>query len=85
MADWDTSKEIVTLPLQYALLSRGRNEALLAGEPGNKTVMFYKLHSFRHYSVYAYAPSEQAYESLLKYEWWDEVAMIRDNWYYCKY
>ena len=74
----------VPLPPKYSGLSRGGGEVIILGEKENKTVLFYLFRGFLgRVDLYAYVPNEQGYGILLQYDQWEQVTLIRENWYFC--
>ena len=74
----------VPLSPKYRGLSRGGGEVIILGEKENKTVLFYLFRGFLgRVDLYAYVPNEQGYELLLQYDQWNQVTLIRENWYFC--
>lgn len=80
----ETSARTISLPSEYRCLSRGGGEAIVFGEGQKKVVLFFSYRGILdNYSVYAYAPNDQAYSNLLRYENWIQVTSVRDGWYFC--
>jgi uncharacterized membrane protein len=73
-----------TLPPQYAFLSRGGGEVMVVGEDKGRAVLFYSYRGIMdNYSVYAYAPDNNAFCALMDCEDWFEVVPLREHWYFC--
>lgn len=74
----------VLLPNQYRNLSRGGGEVIIEGDGNKKIVMFYSFRGILdNYSVYAYVPEGEAYETLSQSENWKKIIKLGENWYYC--
>lgn len=80
----EISEGVILLPSEFRWLSRGGGEVSVSGAGKNKTVMFYSYRGIlSNFSVYAYAPNDQAYRNLLQYEDWIQMIPVRDGWYFC--
>ncbi|HML46151.1 MAG TPA: hypothetical protein PKE04_05310 [Clostridia bacterium] len=74
----------IPLPRSYAYLSRSGGEVIVCGEGSARTIMFYTFRGILdNFSVYAYAPTPEAYASLTEYTDWLEVVQMRNSWYFC--
>ncbi len=73
------------LPFEYAYLSRGGGDIIICGTGDNKAILFYCDRGILDgFSVYAYAPNQNALKNLWQYTDWSEFKKLRENWYYCR-
>lgn len=72
------------LPSKYKSLSRGGGEVIIDGDEDNRIIMFFSFRGILdNFTVYAYVPNADAYETLESYEDWKEITCIKENWYLC--
>ena len=68
------------LPKEYRYLSRGGGQVVIT----EKIVIFYSYRGvLDNYSIYAYVPDEESYNTLKEYNDWAIIEKVAKNWYFC--